>query len=110
MSASEPRTSLSQRERRLLQLMQEIHYGRIEGLVISDGEPVIESSTIVFRDVKFGPNSSKKPVLVDHNYLDKPQIASMLQQFHALGDSVVEFLDIHDGLPFRMRVMESVLL
>lgn len=109
MSTSRSQASLSHSERRLLQLMQEIHYGRIDGLVVRDGEPHIEASTRVLRDVKFGPASRKRPVLIDHNYLDNPQVVDMLQQFCSIGEGIVKTLEIHDGLPFRMQIVESVL-
>lgn len=108
MSAPKPRTSLSHNERHLLQLMQEIHYGRIENLAVRDGEPVIAPSTKVLRDVKFGPEIGKRPIIVGRDYRDKAQIMEMLQQFRRLGDGVVQTLEVHNGLPFRMQIVETV--
>jgi hypothetical protein len=88
--------------------MQEIHYGRIEGLAVRDGEPVIEPNTKVLRDVKLGPQAKRRPVLIDRDYQDKPQVADMLRQFRRLGDGVVQCLEVHDGLPFRMQIVETV--
>lgn len=108
MSVSEQRTSLSHSEQTLLQLMQEIHYGRIEGLVVRDGAPVIDSNTKVLRDVKLGPQAKRRPIIIDRDYLDKSQVSDMLQQFRRLGDGIVQCLEIHNGLPFRMQIVETV--
>lgn len=94
---------------RLLQLIQEIYYGKIERFVIRDGDPVIEPSTRILRDVKLGADLKKRPILIDRNYRDKPQVVEMLQQLRKLSDGVVHSLEIHDGLPFRMQIIETVL-
>lgn len=108
MSAPGPQVSLSHSERYLLQLMQEIHYGRIEGLVIRGGEPVIEQNTKVLKDIKLDLRANRRPIIVDRDYQDKAQVMEMLRQFHRLGDGVVQTLEVHNGLPFRMQIVETV--
>ncbi len=103
-----PCLTLSHSERYLLQLMQEIHYGRIEGLAIRDGEPVIEPSTKVLRDVKLDLQAKRNPIFTDRDYRDKAQVMEMLHQFRRLGDGVVQTLEVHNGLPFRMQIVETV--
>ncbi len=102
--------SITEAQKRLLQLMQEVHYGKIEDLVISNGEPVMGLTVRVLRDVKLSGECSKKPIIQDRDYLDKPQIVEMLRQFRRLGDGVVQLVEIHDGLPFRIHIAEMVRL
>lgn len=99
---------ITESQQTLLQLMQEIHYGRIEGLVVRNGEPVIEPNTKVLRDVKLGPQAKRRPIIIDRDYLDKSQVSDMLRQFRRLGDGIVQSLEIHNGLPFRMQIVETV--
>lgn len=107
---SQDQLSISEAQKRLLQLMQEVHYGKIEDLVISGGEPVMGLNVKVLRDVKLSGESSRKPVFADRDYLDKPQVVEMLRQFRRLGDGVVQLVEIHDGLPFRIHIVEMVRL
>lgn len=108
MNESGSRTSLSHSEQTLLQLMQEIHYGRIEGLVVRGGEPVIEPNTKVLKDIKLDLNAKRRPIIIDRDYQDKAQVMEMLRQFRRLGDGVVQLLEVHNGLPFRMQIVETV--
>ena len=108
MSEPRPRASLSHSEQRLLGLIQEVYYGKIEDLVISGGEPVMGLPLKVLRDVKLSGEYSRKPILADRDYLDKPQVVEMLRQFRRLGDGVVQLVEIHDGLPFRIQIVEMI--
>lgn len=107
---SQDQISITEAQKRLLQLMQEVHYGRIEDLVICNGEPVMGLPVKILRDVKLSGECSRKPILADRDYLDKPQVVEMLRQFHRLGDGVVQLVEIHDGLPFRIHIVEMVRL
>lgn len=107
---SQDQLSISEAQKRLLQLMQEVHYGKVEDIVISGGEPVMGLPVKVMRDVKLSGECSKRPILADRDYLDKPQVAEMLRQFKRLGDGIVQLVDIHDGLPFRIHIVEMVRL
>lgn len=110
MGEPQSRTLLSHSEQKLLQLMQEVHYGKIEDLVISGGEPVMGLPVKILRDVKLSGECSRKPILADRDYLDKPQVVEMLRLFKRLGDGVVQLVEIHDGLPFRIHIVEMVRL
>lgn len=107
---SQDQQLLSEAQKRLLQLMQEVHYGKVEDLVISGGEPVLGLPVKVLRDVKLSGECSRKPMLVDRDYLDKPQVVEMLRQFRRLGDGIVSLVEVHDGLPFRIHIVEMVRL
>ncbi|MCE5322413.1 hypothetical protein LLG46_03740 [bacterium] len=107
---SQNQLQITEAQKRLLQLMQEIHYGKVEDLVISDGEPVMGLPVKVLRDVKLSGESSRKPILADCDNLDKPQVVEMLRQFRRLGDGVVQLVEIHDGLPFRIHIVDVVRL
>lgn len=108
MSQDQP--SISEAQKRLLQLMQEVHYGKVEDIVISSGEPVMGLPVKVLRDVKLSGESGRKTIFADRDYLDKPQVVEMLRQFRRLGDGIVQLVEIHDGLPFRMHIVEIVRL
>lgn len=107
---SQDQLSITDAQKRLLQLMQDVHYGKIEDLVISGGEPVLGLPVKVLRDIKLSVDGGRKPTFPDRDYLDKPQVVEMLRQFKRLGDGVVQLVEIHDGLPFRIHIVEMVRL
>jgi len=51
------KAALSPARRRLVELMQEINYGRIERLEVRDGEPVFDPPPIVLRLFLFGKDN-----------------------------------------------------
>lgn len=107
---SQDQLSITGAQKRLIQLMQEVHYGKIEDLVISGGEPVLGLPVKVLRDIKLSGDGSRKPAFPDRDYLDRPQVVEMLRQFKKLGDGIVQLVEIHDGLPFRIHIVEMVRL
>lgn len=107
---SQDQLSITEAQKRLLQLMQEVHYGRVENLVICNGEPVMGLPVKALRDVKLSGECCRKPIIADREYLNKPQVVEMLRQFKRLGDGVVQLVEIHDGLPFRMHIVDMVRL
>ena len=100
--------SISPAKRRLLQLMQEVYYGRVDGLVIKDGEPVFDPAPKVVREIKFGGDNGPKPLIMSRALFDRPQIAELFEHLAQISEGVIQSLEIQRGLPFRMRVEESI--
>lgn len=99
---------LSKDQRRLLLLMQEIRYGRIEGLSVRDGNPIFGESTRVIRYVKFSDTGVNPQLIQRRDLLDKPQVIDLLAYMAGLSEGYLESLEIQDGLPFKMSVMEKL--
>src|SRR5687767_11562343 len=55
------KASLSPLRQQLLLLMQRLNFGRIEGLVIKDGDPVLDPLPRVIRELKFGGDNLPRP-------------------------------------------------
>ena len=53
--------SLTAPRRRLVELMQQINFGRIEGLTLRGGEPVFDPAPRIVREVKFGGENGPRP-------------------------------------------------
>ena len=97
---------LSPRQAHLLEMMQELNFGRIEGLRILDGEPVIDPPPRVVREVKFGGDNSARPETGIEDFALKRQVQDLLAQFDRVGNGVIEVLVVKHGLPFSMQVAE----
>jgi len=100
-------TSLSPARKRLVRLMQQISFGRIEGLEIRDGEPVFEPKPRVIREVKFGHRDDPRRERDLDDFALKEQVLDMFKQIEAVGWGMIASLEVKAGLPFLMRVEDD---
>lgn len=91
---------------RLLRLMQRINFGRIEGLVVRDGQPIFDPPPHIVREIKFGGENGPRREVGKSDFALKAQVRELLAQLEALGEGVVPCLEVKHGLPFRMIVEE----
>ncbi len=102
------KASLSQGRRHLLELMQGINFGRIEGLTVRDGEPAFDPPPQVIREIKFGGENGPRQETTVEDFALKSQAVELFAQLDVLGNGTVLSLDVRYGLPFRMSVKETV--
>lgn len=98
--------SLSPARRRLVELMQEVNFGRIEGLYVRDGEPVLEHTPNVRRDIVFGKVNAPNPARGRDDFALKDQIVELFDLFDRERSVTVESLVVQNGLPVRMTVAD----
>lgn len=101
------KSDLSPNGSRLVELMQDINFGRIEGLVVEDGQPKFGPRLRVVREVKFGGENGPRPELGANDFLLKQQVIDLFPFFAELQNGVIECLEIKHGLPFRMAVEDA---
>jgi hypothetical protein len=104
MPTNVAKRSLSQPRRRLLELMQQLNFGKIEGLQVRDREPVLDPLPRVVQEFKFGGENGPRPEAAASDFLLKSQHTELLEQFDRLGTGTVELIEVKHGLPFRMFV------
>jgi hypothetical protein len=92
---------------RLVRLMQELNFGQVRDLVVRDGEPVFDPPPRVVREVKFGGENGPRPEVAKGDFALKAQVRELLAQLEALGDGLVECIEVKHGLPFKMTVEED---
>src|SRR5690606_14175613 len=86
---------------RLVELMQDLNFGRVEGLVISDGQPVLDPPPRIIREIKFGGENGPRPEAGIPDFALKAKVVELFRSFDELRDGVIETLEIQHGLPFR---------
>ena len=91
----------------LVEMMQKLNFGTIEGLVIRDGLPVLKPKPKVIRDVKFGAGNGRRPEAGLTDFALKSNIQELMATFAALGNATVRRLEVRHGLPFLMQVEEA---
>ena len=100
------KSSLSPSQQKLLTEMQRINYGRIEGLPVRRGEPVMDPLPRIVREIKFSGENGPRPESAKADFALKVQVRELFAQLEAMGEGVIPCIEIQRGLPFRMTVEE----
>jgi len=100
------KSSLSESQVHLLELMQRVNFGRIEGLPVRRGEPVMDPPPRIVREIKFGGENGPRPEIAKADFELKAKVQDLFAHLEAIGDGVVRCIEIKHGLPFRMTVEE----
>jgi len=100
------KASLSPARRRLLEILQQINFGRLETLAIRNGEPVLDPMPRKVLEIKFAGENGPRPELKVDDFLLKRQAVELFEFFDQLQDGVIDVLEVKHGLPFRMIVTE----
>ena len=108
MSVPVTGASLSSSQRRLVELMRRINYGRIEALHVHAGEPVFEPPPRVVRKVKIGGENGPRPETKSQDFTLRKEVVEFFEHLEALGTGVVRCIEIKNGLPFSMDIEGTV--
>jgi hypothetical protein len=104
------KSSLSPDRRRLIELMQRVNFGRIEGLAVRHGEPVIDDANPprVVLELKFGADNGPRPEARIADFSLKAQVLELFAHLDRLRNAHIESLTVKHGLPFGMHVETSL--
>jgi hypothetical protein len=98
-------SQLSPARQHLVAMMQDINFGWVEGLVVREGEPVLDDpEPKVFREIKFGGDNVPRGAAGAGDYALKAQVIELFQHFDRLRNGRIEVLTVKHGLPFVMHV------
>lgn len=103
MTLVQTRRGLSPSRGRLLDLMREIGFGSIEGLIVFRSEPVFRPAPRIVREVKFAGEAAG-PSTTEGDFALKAQVIALFDQFDQIRDARIDRLEIKHGLPFRMNI------
>lgn len=92
--------SLSPARRHLLRLMQQINFGRFEGLVIRSGEPVFDPVPRIVVEHKFASENGPRPESSLSQFPLKQQHLDLFRLFDRLQDHEFAQLRVMHGTPF----------
>lgn len=94
--------------RRLVELMQRLHFGQIVGLHLRNGRPVLDPPPQLVRDRKLGSEPMPRSASPCEDFLLKQQVVELFAYFDEIGDGVVDLIEIKHGLPFRLQHTEPI--
>jgi hypothetical protein len=104
MSTPQTKSALSPARRRLVEICQKLNFGRIEGLQVRAGEPVLEPMPRVVREHKFCSENGPRPEASRADCKLKNQVGDLMQLLDDLGDGTVAVLTVKHGLPFHAEL------
>ena len=104
MSEVTTKASLTPARKQLLELMQEVNYGRIEELEVRDGEPVFEPPPSVIRLYLFGKDNGPNTARESDDFTLKKKVVELFDVFSRERSLSIKELMIDNGLPVRMTV------
>jgi len=103
------KASLSSEGKRLLETLQRTNYGRLERLVVRDGQPAFDPAPRIVKDVKLGAlDNGVRPELDSDDFILKREHIELFDQLQQIGTGVIECIEIKGGLPFRLTVEQSI--
>jgi len=108
MSPEIRKSDLTPCQRQLVERIQHLRYGRIENLVVRDGEPVIERGTTkVIRSVSFGEQNDPHPSIEQDGMTLKTKVVHLLEHLKAIGNGVIDVIHVGGGLPAKMEIEDE---
>ena len=98
------KSSLSEAQRHLVELLQRLNFGRIEGMHVSGGEPIFKPAPRIIQKLKMGGENSPRPETGLEDFRLKHQTIEMLQAIADLRDGDVLSIEVKHGLPFAVEI------
>ena len=98
---------LTPARRHLVEMMQEINYGRLEGLQVRDGDPLIDPPPTATRSFLFGRTNGPNRSREKKDFSLKKALADLFEIFDREQSLSIQELIIEDGLPIRMTVADK---
>lgn len=98
------KSALSPSQRRLLNLMQAINFGRIERLRVQSGQPVFDPAPRVLRDIKIGAENGPRAESELSEFTLRREFVDLFEQLAHAESGVVHCLVVRHGLPFSLSI------
>jgi len=96
-------------QQQLIRLLQDVQFGRIENLVIKNGQPLFDPPPIVTRIVRFhdGPEPKALPPKTD-SCLHTSHVR-LLDLLRSIQDATIATLIVDAGLPVRAEISTQLI-
>ena len=108
MTDAVTKAALTPARKRLVELMQELNHGRIEGLQVRDGEPVFDPPPTMLRLFIFGKGNGPNDARGRKGFVLKGKVTELFEVFDRERSLSIQQLMIDDGLPVRMTVVDEI--
>lgn len=100
------KNQLSPAQQHLIELMQRINFGRIDGLSVRQGDPVLQPPPKTIRVIKIGAESGPRPESNKADFKLKSHAHTLFAQLASMGDGAICSIEVQYGLPFLITIEE----
>lgn len=107
MSQPVSKSTLSEGQCRLVELLQRLNFGRIENLCVRGGEPVFDPAPRVIQKLKMGGENAARPEANLDDFLLRRSVIEMLEAISKIGDGEVLFIEARYGLPCIVEIEKN---
>jgi hypothetical protein len=97
------RRSLHPYQLELLNLIEELGFGRIERIRICDGKPWFEKVPEIIQEIKLGSDPEPRSQRCNDDHTLKNEFERLFDQLNRLGDGIVD-VEVRHSLPFKLAV------
>ncbi len=98
------KSNLTNQKQRLIELMQDINFGRITNISVRDGEPELTHESVIECEIKFSGQNGPRPEINRDDFALKQEVVELFYQCNRMGTGTIRELSIKAGLPFLMRI------
>ncbi|OWK39416.1 hypothetical protein [Fimbriiglobus ruber] len=81
-----------------------LNFGRVEGLIVRGGDPVLSPRPCIVREFKFAGENSPRPEGGLATFALKKQHLDLFALLDSIGDGMIHVLTIKHGLPFHAEL------
>jgi len=97
---------LSPARQQLVRLLQTINYGRIEDLLVRDGDPIFEPSPVVVVDAKLYRDDGPRPEVGLADFVLRDDVRRLMARLDHAKNGTIQRLEVRAGIPRRV-ILES---
>ena len=100
------KSNLTPNSQRLIELMQDINFGRITNLSVRNGEPELTPESVIEREIKLCGQNGPRSEIEHDDFVLKHEVVALFDQLTRIGNGTIRELSIKAGLPFLMRIVQ----
>ena len=90
---------LTAAQRRLLQIMHELQFGRVENMRVQAGQPVLDASLKIVRVVRLGGEGRTTHFPIGDEFELKQAVRDLFDELARLHNGIIVRLEFRHGLP-----------
>jgi len=98
---------LSAQQRKLIELMSECRFGRIENVRVRNGQPILDKDVRVIRVARLGAHADSTDSVATEEFELKRTLRDLFDELERLRDGTVVTLEFRHGLPRRLETTNS---
>ena len=98
------KSCLSAAQIHLVELLQNLNFGRVEVLKVTGGEPVFDPPPRIIQKLKIGGENGRRPEVAFTEFRLKQGLIELLDLITSLGDGEIQSIEVRYGLPCALEI------